>query len=231
MLGWFEVGVAISTSVSYSPAMPGRNIVKIFEEDSFYHVYNRGISKGEIFLTPEDYRKFEELCERALMPKPTEHQKISIYVWLGDAVEMHAYCLMPNHFHMLLYQTEVNGISRLIQSICTAYTLYFNKKYGRRGPLFEGRFRAVPIRSDGQLLHVSRYIHLNHKDFRNWRHSSYSDYLSLDPRSWLRPDRIMESFASYDDYAKFVQDYEQDQRALERIKHEMEKEDYIGSNF
>jgi len=200
--------------------MPGRNIIKIFEPESFYHIYNRGINRSEIFPDEADYFYFELLLERCLSPAPTKDPKGRDYLWLGDKLELNAYCLMPNHFHMLCYQHESDGITRFMRSICTAYTMYFNKKYKRRGPLFENSYRAVLILRDSQLLHISRYIHLNHRDFRTWKHSSLSDYLA-DPRPWITASRILGLFTSRAEYKQFVLDYEQAQRELESLKREL----------
>jgi len=201
--------------------MPGRNIIKIFEPQSFYHIYNRGINKGEIFLADVDYTHFEWLCERSLCPKPVKDKKGRDHAWLRSRVEVNAYCLMPNHFHLLCYQQTVDGITLLMRSVCTAYTMYFNKKYKRRGPLFENCYRAVPILRDAQLLHISRYIHLNHAQFRAWPHSSLEDYLSFSSRTWIAPGRIKELFDGKVDYKQFMLDYEQVQREAETLKREL----------
>lgn len=201
--------------------MPGRNIIKIYEPQSFYHVYNRGINRGKIFLANADYVYFEWLCERALSPKPIKDEKGRDHSWLRGQTELSAYCLMPNHFHMLCYQEAESGVTLLMRSVCTAYTMYFNKKYKRRGPLFENSYRAVPILRDGQLLHISRYIHLNHAQFRIWPHSSLKDYLTTPPRAWLAPERIKEFFDGRDDYVEFMLDYEQAQREAEALKREL----------
>jgi putative transposase len=200
--------------------MPGKNIIKLFEPEGSYHIYNRGINRSEIFLDAADYGYFEWLVERCLSPAPTKDPKGREYLRLDNDLELNAYCLMPNHFHLLCYQYSIDGVTKFIRSVCTAYTMYFNKKYKRRGPLFENSYRAVPILRDGQLLHISRYIHLNHKNFRTWPHSSLADYLGIS-RPWVTPDRIMGLFDSLKQYHKFVLDYEQAQRELESIKREL----------
>lgn len=200
--------------------MPGRNIVKLFEPESFYHIYNRGVNRAEIFLDDADYEHFEWLLERSLSPDPVKDPKGREYLWLGNDLELNAYCLMPNHFHLLCYQYSADGVTRLMRGVCTAYTMYFNKKYKRRGPLFENSYRAVPILRDGQLQHISRYIHLNHKDFRHWPHSSLDDYLHS-ARLWISLSRILELFDNLKQYHDFVLDYEQAQRELETLKREL----------
>ena len=98
-------------------------------------------------------------------------------------VDIGAYCLMPNHFHILLQQLQDNGISTFVRKLLNSYTRYFNTKNERIGPLFQGQFKAVRVESDEQLLHLTRYIHLNPlvgyvvKDLRNFEWSSYLDYI------------------------------------------------------
>lgn len=201
--------------------MPGRNIVKFFDEQSFYHIYNRGINRAEIFLDEEDYTYFEWLLQRTLSSEPVKDSKGREYTWLRKEVELNCYCLMPNHFHLLCYQSAQDGVTKLMRSVCTAYTMYFNKRYKRRGPLFENSYRAVPVLRDGQLLHISRYIHLNHCQFRTWPHSSFADYLAPTSRSWLDLGKIKVLFDSQRQYRDFVLDYEQAQRELESIKSQL----------
>lgn len=94
-----------------------------------------------------------------------------------------------------------------MKSVLAAYTSYFNKKYGRRGSLFESTYKAVLIGNDTQLMHITRYIHLNHAEYRTWCHSSYSDYFSSKPRAFIDPRPIFEIFASLKQYREFVDDY------------------------
>jgi putative transposase len=202
--------------------MPGKNTIKDYIPDHYYHVYNRGWNRGAIFLDQEDYEQFEYLLGRALSRTPSKDSKGREYKWLRDDLDLNAYCLMPNHFHMLVYQRTEQGITKLVQSVCTAYTMYFNKRYKRRGSLFENRFKAVPIFRDNQLQHISRYIHLNHKNFRAWPHSSYGDYLNpAAAREWLAPQPILDIFDSIEQYRSFVLDYEQAQREHDILKREL----------
>jgi len=200
--------------------MPGRNVIKIFEPESFYHVYNRGVDRQNIFLSAFDHAHFERLLERYLSQVPIKDGKGREYQSLCNEVELSAYCLMTNHFHMLCYQHEVDGVTMLMRRVCTAYTMYFNNKYKRRGPLFENSYRAVAVVSDAQLQHVSRYIHLNHAQFRTWPYSSLQDYLDR-PRPWLSPQRVLGLFSNKAEYLDFVLDYESTQRELETNKREL----------
>jgi putative transposase len=113
---------------------------------------------------------------------------------------------MPNHFHLLLHQKEQKQIEKFMNSVAVAYAMYFNRKYDRKGPLFESSYKAVRIRTDEQLEHVSRYIHLNPSSFRAWDYSSYSDYI-FSPREWVSPDMILGLFGSKGGYSEYVDDY------------------------
>jgi REP element-mobilizing transposase RayT len=198
--------------------MPGKNTLKVYIPNHYYHVYNRGWNRTEIFCDTQDYTHFEKLIALRLSSEPAKDDKGREYMWLSKYLSLNAYCLMPNHFHMLLYQNNEDAIAKLLQSLCTAYTMYFNKKYKRRGPLMENRFKAVLITTDPQLQHITRYIHLNHKDFRTWSHSSYGDYISPVQRDWLSPKPILDMFDSLEQYKDFIADYETAQRDNDILK-------------
>ena len=138
-----------------------------------------------------------------------------------ESVELLAYCLMPNHFHILFYQEEAKAISSLMRGLMTSYSVYFNRKYKRSGPLFESRYKSSLITSDEYLMHISRYIHLNPKQWKTWQWSSLPEYLSKRDAEWVMPERILELFSSMEAYREFVADYEDSQRTIEAIKHEL----------
>ena len=112
---------------------------------AFYHVINRGNNQENIFKNKRDKEKFLEYLEKA-------HQRFSIII--------HTYCLMSNHYHLLVQTPEPN-LSVAMQWINVSYATYFNKKRDRQGHLFQGRFKAILIDADEYLTHLSRYIHLN----------------------------------------------------------------------
>lgn len=124
--------------------MPAR--LPIFAAQSFYHIYNRGHNKQPIFLHYKDYSRYLKRLEEFL----TIHD-----------VTLLAYCLMPNHLHLLLRQNNNETPDKFVHRLHTAYSMYFNKKYERVGSVFQGRFKAKLVDSEEYLLHVSRYIHLN----------------------------------------------------------------------
>ena len=142
-----------------------------FVDGEYYHIYNRGVEKRDIFLGKRDYRRFvfnlydknnsnrcANACRKSLEVNGEDNLEIGGDIQLVDIV---CYCLMPNHFHLLLKQVCSGGISLFMQKIGTGYTQYFNLKYGRSGVLFQGTFKAKYIGTNEYILHLSRYIHLN----------------------------------------------------------------------
>lgn len=119
---------------------------RFFEQDIYYHIYNRGNRKQEIFLNFRDYERFLK--------------KIKDYKEKYNTTIL-AYCLMPNHFHFLLQQTNHNSISKFISDLCNSHSRYFNVKYETVGVLFQGRYKSKRVDKDEYLVHLSRYIHLN----------------------------------------------------------------------
>jgi putative transposase len=145
-----------------------------FVNGNFYHVYNRGVEKRTTFLDDQDYQRFlhdvYEFNDTAAAGRFSLSQsERAIYAQLSEVqppkvrdvvVNIHAFCLMPNHFHLLLEQVQDDGIVLFMKKL-GGYTMYFNEKHDRVGPLFQGRYKAKHIDSDPYLTHVSRYIHLN----------------------------------------------------------------------
>ena len=142
-------------------------------------------------------------------------------------VEFLAFCLMPNHFHFLLRQTEEKGISTFLSNFQNSYTRYFNTKNERDGSLFLDQFKAVLIETDEQFIHVSRYIHLNPttsyvvKDFEallNYPWSSLPEYLESKPQI-CETSMVMDFFGKPESYRSFLEDQLAYQRELDKIKH------------
>ncbi len=131
---------------------------------------------------------------------------------------------MPNHFHLLLKQVQDSGISQFIGKLSNSYTRYFNTLNKRVGPLFQGRFKAVRVKTDEQLLHLSRYIHLNPyvanlvKDPSFYQWSSYNEYLDI-KNGICNKDIVLGLFKDSSEYATFVTDHSEYARQLEIIKH------------
>ena len=187
--------------------MPSRNVLKVDVPDSYYHVYARGASRQEIFIEPQDYHVFLEMFQRYLSAEEIKDSAGMPYKKLSDDIELLSFCLMPNHFHLLVYQIHAGAMQRLMRGVMTAYSRYFNKKYERSGGLFESRYKASLISSDSYLMHVTRYIHLNPKQWRTYPHSSLRHYRASHDEDWLNEHRILELFPSRQKYMEFVEDY------------------------
>jgi putative transposase len=174
----------------------------------FYHIYNRGVEKKQIFLDKYDYDRFVTLLLLTNLPgaldirefeRLKKHKKGGTLVKKEQQtlVDIGAYCLMPNHFHLLVYEKTEGGITKFMHKLTTAYTMYFNKKYERVGPLLQGTFKSEHADSDDYLKYLFSYIHLNPlKIFnKNWRESCKSD--SVSKKSFL--DNYV--YSSYLDYS------------------------------
>jgi putative transposase len=185
--------------------MPGRNIYKDYAEDSFYHVYNRGVDKQIIFKDDQDYTVFLSLIKRYLNSDAKKSINGLIYPNYSNVIELQAFCLMPNHFHLFIYQHDSDAMKKFMTSITVSYSMYFNKRYKRVGPVFQQRYRAVLIDVDTQFLHISRYIHLNPINYQDYEWSSYGYYLGQKHANWLKPDRVLNMFDG--DYEQFVKEY------------------------
>lgn len=159
--------------------------LRIEYEDAVYHVMNRGLAGGDIFTDEQDYQNFIKVIKEA-----NQHWKINVY----------AYCLMKNHYH-LCFQTPEGNLSRVMRHIDGVYTQRFNRVHHRDGPIFRGRYKAIIIDAEEYLGEVVRYIHLNpvkEKWVENptqYLWSSYREYLSRTRGShWLKTERLLGSF-------------------------------------
>lgn len=142
-------------------------------------------------------------------------------------VSLTAYCLMPNHFHFLVKQTKENGISNFLSKFTNSYTKYFNTKHERVGPLVQGVFKAVHVETDEQLLHLSRYIHLNpvtsflikEADLETYVWSSYPEYLGLSKYTISDKEDVLGHFKNPKAYKDFVLNQVTYAQELDIIKH------------
>lgn len=222
--------------------MPTRRVPLVNE--SIYHVVNRTIDSKKVFSSRRNCERFFQLSSYYRSSKATigfsklERLNLEIKKEVLKQIpykkyfkiNILAFCFMPTHFHFLLKQNKENGISEFIANITNAFTRYFNIKSERKGPIFLPRFRAERIKSDSQLIHVSRYIHLNPfsgdlvKNFRalvEFFWSSYQEYVT-DTKHLLSDDR--ETILSLFDYQRrryqdFVEDQADYQRSLEELKY------------
>jgi len=219
--------------------MPRRIVPLITDE--IYHVFNRGIDRRPTFLSKWEYVRAANLLDyyRFRIP-PIKYSKFltcsidqqeQILKQLkkenDKRVEITTYCLMPNHFHFLLKQITDKGISRFISDWQNSYTRFHNLRHERTGPLFNDQFKAVRIESEEQLLHVSRYIHLNPYSGRvinsltnliKYPWSSLNQFINRKKDGPCDPELIL-SYFSKSGYKKFVFDQADYQRQLESIKH------------
>ncbi|MFA6006303.1 MAG: transposase [Candidatus Paceibacterota bacterium] len=181
------------------------------EEDSFHHVYNRGVDKRVIFEEDKDYKRFLLYLQ---VLNDTEVQSPNTFEVLSQRAEedekkerladVVAFCLMPNHFHLLLHECREGGISRFMQRLGTAYTMYFNEKNDRSGALFQGPFKSKLVDDEEYLLGVIDYIHLNPREIEHlseYRWSSYHDFCNQ-----KKYDKILTAEA-LNDFTELPKDY------------------------
>ena len=141
---------------------------RILSSTGMYHIMFRGINKQEIFSSEHDYKKFMEIICSAK----------DVY-----GIEIYAYCLMNNHVHLFLRETETGGISAFMKKILSHYAGWYNFKYERTGHLFANRYKSLPVEDDSYFLTLAKYIHRNPvkagivENMQDYRYSSYSDYI------------------------------------------------------
>ena len=211
-------------------AMPSKNSVKQYLEGGFYHIYNRGVDKRTIFKDEMDYKMFLSYLKNYLSSPDSKQvgpaQRPIRPSNMHETIQLICYALMPNHFHLLIRQNTKFGIVSFMRRISNAYTKYFNERYGRVGPLFQGKYKGVLVTEDPYLLHLTRYIHLNpvghgvlngqnRSDLQSYPYSSYGEYLGKRKTGWIYPEGILSffdlaktAFSQYDSsYKSFVEDY------------------------
>jgi len=162
-----------------------------------YHIYNRGVDRRDIFMDDEDrFRFIHDLFEfNNVNPSPNLNERVftkkmkNMEVGLPSIkkeprkllVEILAFCLMDNHYHMIIKQKSDNGITEFLRKLGTGYTNYFNQKYERSGALFQGKFKSIHISNDRHLMYLPIYVHLNPLDFKfsGWRDKRVKDYKKI----------------------------------------------------
>lgn len=199
--------------------MPTKNRVKIYVPEAYYHIYNRGVNKRKIFLDEQDYSVFLSLLKRYLSNNRSPNKYGETYEDLSDEIILLAYCLMPNHVHLLVFQINVSGMTNLMRRVFTSYSMYFNKKYKRVGNLFQDAYKARLVESDGYLHHISRYVHLNPDNWRKYAYSSIGYYVGSKKTDWLKTEPILDLFKNKKEYSNFLSDYEDYKRSLDAVKH------------
>jgi len=163
----------------------------------FYHIFNRGVNRQEIFFEPRNWDFFLKRLRKYFTP---------------DRAEVIAYCLMPNHYHLLVCLKTNDFSQKVMQPFGTSYTKAINKKQQRVGPLLQGNFKGIHVTSSNYLLHLSRYIHRNPveaglvKNPEDWEYSSYRDYIGLRKGTLPRMNVILGEFYDVAEYVQFVMD-------------------------
>ncbi len=203
--------------------MPSKNIIKLYIENSYYHIYNRGVEKRKIFLDEQDFGVFLSYLKDYLTEKDVDRlnnvlqypnssyvqkdkaQKLLRMNNFYEEITLLAYCLMPNHFHFFINQKSAQSIEKFMQSIATRYTMYFNRKYKRVGFLYQSTYKAVLIDSEEQFIYLSKYIHkqavihqgltLQGEKWVNKYPSSYPEYLGLRKTEWVHPEEVLTYFS------------------------------------
>jgi putative transposase len=174
--------------------MPSRHTVKEHLPEAVYHAYNRGVERRRIFIDSHDYQRFKLQIAEALAKEPS--------------VSLLAYCLMPNHFHLLIHQSDSVGMTSFMRRVSTAYVMYFNRRHARIGSLFQGKYKAVRVTGALHLMEESRYVHLNpERAGLGWRqhlHSSAGAYLGKRFDPLLTPEPILELFDHPSDYVHYL---------------------------
>lgn len=202
-----------------------------------YHVYNRGVDKRIIFQDDADRVRF--LNGLALFNDHGRRKNYSIKLIktarVGDppCVEVVAYCLMPNHFHLMLRQRVCGGVSEFMGRLGNGYTKYFNKRHERSGRLFESAYKAKRVETTGYAEHLTRYIHLNPLELdaiwtsgqRTWQEtsdalsdykwSSYRHFIGMECSLFVRNETVMKGFKNADGYQRFIRGHIATDRSAE----------------
>jgi putative transposase len=189
---------------------------KLFRAGEYYHVYNRGDNRERIFLDEQDFFNFLKRLKISLGLVTDPKLRIRS-VPLGS-FEVLAYCLMDNHYHMLIQQKAETAISTLINKVSTSYAKYFNAKYKRVGNIFQDTFRAKHIDNDSYLTYLSAYIHANPTNPFAYAYSSLPEYLGVRNGNLCNPNVVLDYFEQdREKYKVFVQGYSF--REHQQIKH------------
>lgn len=211
-----------------------------FVNNYTYHVFNRGVERRPIFTTTREYERFIMLLDYYRFKKPP--LSFSHYLLLSTidrasymkrlessslAVDILAYGLMSNHFHLIVRQRTEYAITQVFANIANGYAKYFNIKHNRVGPLYQGPFKAVHVETDEQLLHLSRYVHINpvvagvmtQEELVSSPRTSFPEYLGRVSTSFIDAKPILSHFTSPKAYKTFVFDQIAYGKELEKVKH------------
>lgn len=237
----YIIGVFFMLIILLYVYMPSKNIIRNYTSGGIYHIYNRGINKGRIFFDNVDYKTFIRYLSTYLLAKDTDALDNILLDENADyrdknlavrelrmnnfhgRLELCAYCLMSNHFHLVFKQHDATAIQEFMQSFITRFTMYVNKRHKRIGTLFQGTYKAAEVGRNDQLIYLTRYIHRNpmfsdgtlHVDLR----SSYEDYLGRVKREWIYPQLVLDAFDEMygGSYRRFVEDNDSELEAASKL--------------
>jgi len=217
--------------------MPAKNALKPYIAQGYYHIYNRGVEKRDIFLDEQDYRVFLYYLKLYLLPKERNFEEIKHRKDLSmkdqnkriaelflmqnyyGKIRVLCYVLMKNHFHLLVRQNDKKDIESFMRSLITKYVKYFNRRYERVGPLFQSRYKGIIIQKEEYFLYISRYIHRNpieilpkNKKLLEYQWSSYPAYVKRYRLDWLLKKTVLSYFTKtkgfgFSSYQGFVEGY------------------------
>ena len=204
-----------------------------FVNNHYYHIFNRGVDKREIFSEPDDFTRFFQSMDEFNTQNPIGSIYQNSFNPLRSStpkceklVNFICYCLNPNHYHFVLEQLVDNGIEKFMQRLGTGYTNFFNHKYKRGGSLFQGKYKDVFIDSNEYLLHVSAYVNLNdqiHQLRSSTSKSSWREYISdsFGDHNFCVKGVILDQFNSREEYKNFAED------SLKFMKEKKEMEKFL----
>lgn len=190
-----------------------------FIEGEFYHIYNRGVDKRDIYADKYDFQRFLQSMEEFNVAEPIgsiyensfrkkKLEKLGHRVTKKEKlVNIVCYCLNPNHYHFILEQVANNGISLFMHKLGMGYSRYFNEKYKRSGSLFQGTYKAIHIQSNSYLLYLSAYINLNNRVHRLGdlvSKSSWGEYIGEEKSDFCKKDMILGQYDSREEYKEFA---------------------------
>jgi len=211
--------------------MPVKFRVKDYQPGGIYHIYSRAWEGREVFRDNSDYKMFLDWIRKYLLPVQMEttvgykadrpyRRKRKVEMNLAESVEMWAYCLMPDHVHLLVKQNDERGIAKFMRRVMTGFVMDYNRKYRRRGMLWDGTYRAAGVGEEEVVL-VTRFIHLN-PVFRTVRrfgpvetvtgsapgeylYSSYKSYIGEEKEEWVKTEKVLELAGGVEKYRELVE--------------------------
>jgi putative transposase len=212
--------------------MPSKYLIRSFDTDCAFHVFNRGVEKRKIFLDKQDYKMFVYYLfiylanpETIKVYYPNLPGTLKIANLYGE-LDLLTFCLMPNHFHLQIQPKTVDSITKLLKQISNAYTKYFNEKYDRVGHLFQGRYKAAKINNDELNIHVHRYIHLNPMvanladTLEDYTYSSYQEYMNPGGvKNICNTETFLSHFGGFKVYREFLMSQVGDDEVSMKIGH------------